>query len=267
MQIIAIGDVVGRPGRQILETLLPKLHQDFRPDAIILNGENIAGGFGITPKIYNRCINELGITCITTGNHWADKRDVYEIFKQPNTLLIPENIHNFDSQAKGWRIVTTPAGPIAVMNLIGQVFMHANNRCPFEAADQIIAQIPDTVKVRICDFHGEATSEKQGMGWHLAERASLVYGTHSHVPTMDHRIFSQHTGFVTDIGMSGAYESVIGMKVNLALKKLRGKEKVTFQPAKGDPRLSFVVADIDQLTGVCKSLQKFLWGPDILEKL
>ena len=149
--------------------------------------------------------------------------------------------------------------PFAVVNLIGKAFMHGENRCPFKAVDRLLATVPAAVRVRIVDMHAEATSEKQGLGWYLAGRVSLVYGTHSHVPAADERILGGKTGFVTDIGMTGGYDSVIGIRKEAAIQRLITGEKHKFEPSNDDPWLTAIVADIDDDTGHCRSIQRLRW--------
>lgn len=260
-RVVAFGDIMGRVGRRTLRAALEKIQSEFEPDLLIANGENSAGGFGITKKVFLEFVEKLGIHCITTGNHWSDKREVYDFIDTYDNLLAPANMMNVSKLESGfWVGAIRPGLEVAVINLIGKVFMHPDNRCPFEAIDKILQDLPSSVRIRIVDVHAEATSEKQGLGHYLSGKVSLVYGTHSHVPTADERIIDGKTGFATDIGMTGAYDSVIGMDKNIALQRLRDLGKAKFQPAKGDPWACFIVADISDETGYCHDIQRYRWS-------
>ena len=254
---------MGKAGRQCLEHFLPKVREKYLPDVVIVNGENAAGGFGLTRKVFDQFIGPLGIDCVTMGNHWHDKREIYEFCDTEDRLVLPANMSNTDDNKHGLKILTSKSGVrFAVVNLIGKAFMHADNRPPFPACDKVFSRIPDTVKVRVVDMHAEATSEKQGLGRYLSGRASLVYGTHSHVPTADDRILDKKTGFTTDLGMTGAYESVIGIKVQPALDRLISNIKKNFEPASRDLWLCAVIADIDESTGHCTNIERIRWELD-----
>jgi len=263
IRIVAVGDVMGKAGRQSLEHFLPRVRSEFNPDIVIVNGENAAGGFGLTRKVFDQFVGPLGIDCVTMGNHWHDKREIYDFCETEDRLVLPANMSNCDDTRHGLKILTAKNGVrFAVVNLIGKAFMHADNRPPFPAADKVFSRIPDTVKVRIVDMHAEATSEKQGLGRYLCGRASLVYGTHSHVPTADERILDKKTGFVTDLGMTGPYESVIGIKIQPALDRLISNVKKNFEPGTRDLWLCALVADIDETTGYCQRVERLRWEMD-----
>lgn len=260
IRIVAIGDVMGKAGRVCLTKCLPLIKQKWQPELIIANGENAAGGFGLTKKIFKQFTENLGIHCVTTGNHWMDKKEIYEFMDDSPNLLIPANMANVDREEQGYSILTSPSGiRYAVVNLVGKAFMKEGNRNPLEIAQRIFAKIPDSVKIRIVDMHAEATSEKQAMGHLLTGRASLVYGTHSHVPTADERIFGGFTGFITDIGMTGAYDSVIGIDKNASIQRLMTGEAKKFEPAEKDPWFCFIVAEITPQTGQCTNITRHCW--------
>jgi len=259
-RLLAIGDVVGKGGRRCLELLLPRARAEFRPDVVLVNGENAAGGFGLTEKIYDGLVGPLGVDAVTMGNHWHDKREIYDFMGRAERLVLPANMANVQTENLGLRILKAHGGaPFAVINLIGRAFMHGENRDPFAAVDRLLDQIPAAVRVRIVDMHAEATSEKQGLAWYLSGRVSLVYGTHSHVPTADERIMGGKTGFVTDIGMTGGYDSVIGMRKEPAIQRLVTGEKKKFEPSTEDLWTCFIVADVDEATGQCRSIQRVRW--------
>jgi len=200
------------------------------------------------------------VDCVTMGNHWHDKREIYEFAPKVDRMVLPGNMANVDSDEKGLRIITSKGGHrIAVINLIGKAFMYGENRCFFETVDKLLAAVPDSIKIRVVDMHAEATSEKQGLGRYLAGRASLVYGTHSHVPTADERILEEFTGYTTDLGMTGPYDSVIGIRKESAIRRMKTGERKKFEPASGDPWMCFVVADFDDQTGACQKLSRHRW--------
>ncbi|SME90279.1 TIGR00282 family metallophosphoesterase [Pseudobacteriovorax antillogorgiicola] len=260
IKLIAIGDVMGKAGRRCLAKALPKIQELHAPDILIVNGENAAGGFGITKKIYKQLIESFGVDCVTTGNHWHDKREIYELIPSAERLVIPGNMMNVDSIHHGYKILETKSGtPFAVINVIGSAFMHPDNRNPFHCVDEIMKHIPEQVRIRVVDVHAEATSEKQGMGRYLAEKASLVFGTHSHVPTADERILDNYTGFITDIGMTGPYDSVIGIRKEAAIARMTGGERKKFEPATKDLWMPFVAAEIDEQSGACLKIERFRW--------
>lgn len=256
-RILAIGDIMGKAGRRALDRLLPELRDEFSPDIVTANGENAAGGFGLTQKIFDRLIGPMGIDCVTMGNHWHDKKEIHEYHDRSDQIVLPANMENVDRDDWGLTIRTAANGRrFAVINLIGRAFMKGDNRDYFAAADKLLGHVPSDVKIRIVDMHAEASSEKQGIGWYLAGRVSLVFGTHCHVPTADERLLDGQTGFCTDVGMTGAYDSIIGIRKDAALSRLRTGEKKKFEPATRDPWLCGLVADVDDETGHCRKIQR-----------
>ena len=256
IKVLAIGDVVGRPGRQALSKGLELAREQHNPDFVIVNGENIAGGFGITKKIFDELIGSMAIDCVTTGNHWMDKKDIYEFRDHPR-IVLPANMSNVDEPSKGLRLLETKSGiRVAVMNLLGKVFMKGENSSPFDMAEKMLDLVPSYCKIRLLDMHAEATSEKQGIAQHFAGRISAVYGTHSHVPTADERILKNYTGFVTDLGMTGPYDSVIGIDAVAAVRRMRTGEKKNFEPAKGDLWFYGMLFEINEQTGACHGVHR-----------
>ena len=254
--ILSFGDIIGKPGRKTLLKVLESAIETHKPEIVTINGENVAGGFGITHKLFKQ-LTDQPIDYITTGNHWADKREIYKFMEIEPRITIPANMGNVSDENLGLSLLESKNGiPFAIMNFVGRAFMHPDNRNPFATADRLIDKIPNGVKVRIVDMHAEATSEKQGIGVHLAGEVSLVFGTHSHVPTADERILQDHTGYITDIGMTGAYDSIIGMKKEQALKRLITGEKSKLEPAKKDCWACYITADIDPETGKCHTITR-----------
>lgn len=257
MKILAIGDVMGKPGRKALERGLQRSLGTHAWDAVIANAENAAGGFGLTEKVFLELTGKLGITCITMGNHWRDKPEIEDFFPKYRNLVLPGNMGNAPGLESGLRIIKTPGGPsIAVMNLIGVTFMKPGNGSAFAAADALLAKIPDYVKIRILDLHAEATSEKQALAHYLAGRVSLFYGTHTHTQTADERILAEHTGYITDIGMTGPYDSVIGVKKNISINRFLGQGKQKFEPATKDLWFCAIYVEFDEERGSCQKIQR-----------
>jgi len=263
MRILFIGDIFGRPGRTIVKDHLPALVKDHQIDLIIANGENAAAGFGITPSLIEELF-EVGIDVITTGNHVWDKREMLDYFVsekanphgQARRVLRPAN---YPPGMPGWGMFEgrKQGIPYAVLNLQGRIFMGSNDD-PFRLADQLLKETK--AKVTIVDFHAEATSEKMAMGWYLDGRVTAVIGTHTHVPTADERVLPGGTAYITDVGMSGPYESVIGVKKELVVGKFLNNLPVRFEPATEDVRLCAVVVDSDETSGRARSIQRLMVG-------
>lgn len=214
---------------------------------VIANGENSAAGFGITPGITQDLIS-YGVDVITTGNHIWDKKEILTYFQHQPRLLRPANYPD-PAPGAGVFIHETPAGvKIAVMNLQGRVYM-ANTDCPFRKADELLTQIPPDVKVRFVDFHAEVTSEKMAMGWYLDGRISALVGTHTHIPTADTRILPNGTGYQTDCGMTGPYDSIIGVEKEPILARFLTALPSKMEAAKGSVELHSVIMDVDDATG------------------
>jgi metallophosphoesterase (TIGR00282 family) len=256
MKLLFVGDVIGKPGRRALQNLLPRLVDHHRADYVVVNVENSAGGFGVTPDVLAE-IAGLPIDVYTTGNHVWDKKEGVEILDRERRLLRPHNYPE-GNPGKGLHVGETAAGiPVAVINLEGRVFMH-NLDSPFLVADRLLKDLDPQVKVVFVDFHAEATSEKQALGFYLDGRVSAVVGTHTHVPTADERVLPKGTALLTDVGMTGPYESVIGMRVDKVLKRFLLQTPASFEVAKRDVRLAGVVIDIDEETGKARGIERLL---------
>jgi 2',3'-cyclic-nucleotide 2'-phosphodiesterase len=253
MRILFIGDIVGSPGREMLSKHLAEIVARERVDLVIINGENSAAGFGITPKIADELF-ALGADVITGGNHSWDKKEIQEYIPSEPRLLRPANFPK--SPGRGLYVGTSRGGiRYAVLNLQGRVFM-APLDCPFRTADAELAKIPSDVKIIFVDMHAEATSEKQAMGWYLDGRVSVVVGTHTHVATADERVLPNGTAFITDVGMTGPHESVIGMDRGAMVKRFLDSMPTKFEVAIGDVRINGVIADIDDSTGRARSIAR-----------
>lgn len=257
MRLLFVGDVIGKPGRRALHNLLPRLVDRHRADYVVVNVENSAGGFGVTPEVLQD-LADLPIDCYTTGNHVWDKKEGVEILDRDPRLLRPANYPE-GNPGKGLYVGETAAGiRVAVINLEGRVFMN-QLESPFLVADRLLAQLDrNKVKVVFVDFHAEATSEKQAMGFYLDGRVSAVVGTHTHVPTADERVLPNGTALLTDAGMTGPYESIIGMRADKVLKRFLLQTPSSFEVAKRDVRLAGVLIDIDEETGKARGIERML---------
>jgi len=256
VKILYIGDIFGRPGRTILKQSLPGLLSEYAPDLILANGENAAAGFGITPGLVEELLG-LGIAVLTTGNHIWDKKEIYPYLAEhaDGPLLRPAN-YPPQVPGRGLYVGRTRAGlEYAVINLQGRVFMPPID-CPFRTVDTLLESIPESVKIRIVDMHAEATSEKLAMGWHLNGRVTAMVGTHTHVPTADETILPGGTAYITDLGMTGPFESVIGVDKNTVIRKFLSQLPERFDVAKGDVRLCGVVVEADAQTGRAVSIER-----------
>ena len=247
---------MGRPGRKALHHFLPELIDHRSVDYVIVNVENSAGGFGITPDVFEE-LSALPVDCFTTGNHIWDKRAGLPLLDQVPQLLRPANYPDANP-GHGVHVGESATGvPVATINLEGQVFMKPL-RSPFETVDALLADLPSKVKIVVVDFHAEATSEKQAIAFYLDGRASAVFGTHTHVPTADGRILRAGTALVTDVGMTGPYDGIIGCRTDKVLRRFLTQTSVPLEVAKGDVRLAGALVDVDEETGKALDLESLL---------
>ena len=254
MKILFIGDIVGRPGRQMVARHLPSLVDRHLIDMVIANGENAAAGFGVTPDVVDELF-QSGIDVLTTGNHVWDKKESLPILERERRILRPAN-YPPGLPGKGWGVFRTPGGlSVAVVNLEGRVFM-GNLDCPFRAADAILAEATGQASIVLVDFHAETTSEKGAMGAYLDGRVSAVLGTHTHVQTADERVLPGGTAYITDAGMTGSRDSVIGIRKELSLERFLTQLPVRYEVAKRDPMLCGVVVEVDEATGRAQSIER-----------
>ncbi|MBN9582758.1 MAG: TIGR00282 family metallophosphoesterase [Afipia sp.] len=264
MRILFVGDVVGRSGRAVVNEVLPGLIRDWTLDLVVVNGENAAGGFGITEAIYNELL-EAGADVITLGNHSWDQREALVFIERAPRLIRPANFTP-GTPGRGAALVETRSGARAlVVNAIGRTFMQPCDD-PFTVIDRELNACPlrEAADAVVVDFHGEATSEKQAIGYFCDGRASLVVGTHTHVPTADHRILPGGTAYMTDAGMTGDYESIIGMDREEPLGRfLRGYPAARFEPADGAGTLSGLAVDTDDATGLAVRVAPVRLGPKL----
>ncbi len=253
VNLLFIGDIFASPGRRIVADHLQDIVATNRIDLTIANGENAAGGFGITPSIAEDLF-ALGIDVITSGNHVWDKRELYDYLARQPRLLRPGNYP--DAPGQGVVTVTARNGiECAVINLQGRTYMPATD-CPFRTADRLLSELPTAVKVRFVDFHAEVTSEKIAMGWYLDGRVTAVVGTHTHVPTADTRVLPGGTAYQTDCGMTGPYHSVIGVQTDLILQRFLTSLPVRMESARGGAELHSVIVDVDEATGKARAIRR-----------
>ncbi len=256
MRIIFIGDLVGKPARLYLQEYLPDLKRRLGADLVIANGENAAGGAGITARVYQE-IRNAGVDLVTGGNHIWDQKDIYNFIDTEDRMLRPANYPVETTPGRGACLLRMKSGKktAAVINLIGRVFMHAVD-CPFKAADREIEALNGPVQVIIIDFHAEATSEKQAMGWYLDGKVSAVIGTHSHVQTADERLLGKGTAYITDVGMVGLYDSILGVDKYEPLQMFLTQQPQRFSISKGKVLFNAVLVEVDEISGKAISIER-----------
>ncbi|MFO7576983.1 MAG: TIGR00282 family metallophosphoesterase [Pelovirga sp.] len=254
MKLLFIGDIVGRAGRTALGEHLDRLVDRHLVDFIVANGENAAAGYGLTAPVLKELF-DCGVHVVTSGNHIWDKKEIYPLLERERRLLRPAN-YPPGSPGRGTGVFETAAGiKVGICNLEGRVFMK-NLDCPFRAADRLVAELREQAAVILVDFHAEATSEKQALGYYLDGRVSAVIGTHTHVQTADERILPGGTGYLTDVGMSGSQDAVIGNQKEAALERFLTQQPVRLEVAKKDPQLCAVLLTIDEDSGRCSGIER-----------
>lgn len=255
LNILIIGDIIGKAGRRALAEHLPRLVDQHHIDFTVANGENLAAGFGITASTADEMF-DLGIHVLTNGNHCWDQRDFLNFIDDDDRFIRPMNFAP-GTPGRGWTVQETAAGyRIGVINLIGQVFMGATWDCPFAAVDRALEEMPDDLHAVLVDMHAEASSEKMGMGWYLDGKASFVYGTHTHIPTCDEIIHASGTAYQTDIGMTGSYQSIIGMKVEGALRRMVQRLPNRFEAVERGATIFATKVTIDPATGKTTAIER-----------
>jgi metallophosphoesterase (TIGR00282 family) len=254
MRILLIGDIVGKPGRQIVVRALPGLIEREQLDLVIANAENAAGGSGITPQIYGE-LSAAGVDCITLGDHIYKKAEIIDTLLREANILKPAN---FPAEAPGHDVAILTArdgARVAVFSLLGRVFMRPVD-CPFKAADRLLAALPPDIKVIVVDFHAEATSDKQLMARYLDGKVSAVLGTHTHVPTADEEILPGGTAMQCDVGMTGPHDSILGRRIDRVLETTLTFNPTHFEVASGDIRLNGSIVEIDPASGRARSIRR-----------
>lgn len=253
MRVLFIGDIVGKPGRIMLEKYLPALIDEEKIDCVIANGENAAAGAGITQKIFQELLN-YGVDMVTMGNHVWDNRDIFRFIERESRLVRPLNLPP-ESPGKGWQVFSVGKEKVAVINVLGMIYLGGNISCPFHGVEDVLKEIHAITPYIFVDFHGEATSEKQAFGWYFDGRVTGVLGTHTHVPTADSRILPRGTAFQCDVGMTGPYDGILGMDRDIVLKRFVTGLPERFQVANGDMQLNGVIMDCDE-KGICKEIRR-----------
>ncbi len=254
VKILFIGDIIGKPGRQALSRELHRLVDRHNVDIVIANGENAAGGFGLTEETARELFKQ-GVHLLTGGNHIWDKKEQVPLILADPRILRPAN-YPAGALGNGSAVLTTPGGvKVGVLNLEGRVYMKTLE-CPFKVADREIERLKQETSIIFVDFHAEATSEKSALGWYLDGRISALIGTHTHVQTADERILTQGTAFLTDAGMTGAFDSVIGMGKEETISRFLTQLPSKFEVAKKDIRLNGVVIGVDEQTGKALTIER-----------
>lgn len=241
MNILCVGDIVGKTGRDFTSSKLPKLINEYKIDFVIANGENSAHGVGITRSTYDELIY-AGVDVITLGNHTWAKKEIIEFIEDKTNIIRPANFPA-NNPGRGYTILEKQGKRIAVINLCGRVYMDSYD-CPFAKADEILKKIEGKADIIIVDFHAEATSEKMALGWYLDGRVTAVFGTHTHVQTSDERLLPNGTGYITDVGMTGPYNSILGVEKDIIIKKFVTMMPSKFEVANGNAVLGAVVLEL-----------------------
>ncbi|MDX1964900.1 MAG: TIGR00282 family metallophosphoesterase [Pirellulales bacterium] len=254
MRILMIGDIVGKPGRSILVRALPNLIRQERLDLVVANGENAAAGSGITPVIYRELV-AAGVDCVTLGDHIYRRAEIIGVLQRETNIVKPAN-YPAEAPGREFAIVNARNGiAVAVISLMGRVFMKPMD-CPFRAADRVLSQIPAETRIRLVDFHAEATSDKQLLGRYLAGRVSAVVGTHTHVPTADEEILPGGTAFQCDLGMTGPHDSILGRRIERVQETTLNFIPTHFDVATGDVRLNGSIIEVERTTGKATAIRR-----------
>jgi metallophosphoesterase (TIGR00282 family) len=255
INLLCIGDVVGRPGRVVISQALPGLIREHDIHCVICNAENIAGGSGLTPQLFDK-LRRYGVDLVTLGDHIYRRQEIIGVLERTDRAVKPANLPA-TAPGKTLAVYETKAGPkVVVASLLGRLFMRPPTDCPFAAIDRVLKQVPSDVKIVVVDMHAEATSEKIAMGWYLDGRVSLLFGTHTHVQTADECILPGGTAYITDLGMTGPYDSVLGRRKDRVLRSLITSIPTPFDVANNDPRLCGIIARVDSATGKAVHIER-----------
>lgn len=254
-RVLCIGDIVGRPGRHVLSQKLAEIVEKENIDCVIANAENAAGGSGLTPQIYEKLLR-YGVNLITLGDHAYRKRDIIPILERADNIVRPANL-SVQAAGKDFAVYQTGNGVrIGVITMIGRVFMKPSD-CPYAKIDMLLPKVAMLTDVIIVEMHAEATSEKIAMGYYLDGKVGCVFGTHTHVMTADEKILPKGTAYITDIGMTGAHDSVLGRKTESVIKAFRTQMPFPFEIATGDVKISGIIATVDSNTKLAQSIERF----------
>ena len=261
LNILCIGDIVGRPGRRIVAEKLKPLVKELSIDCVIANAENAAGGSGLTPQIYNKLLR-YGVNLVTLGDHAYRKREIIKTLEVADNIARPANLSEF-AAGRGVGLYKTSKGPtVGVVSLIGRLFMKPAD-CPYNAVDRILPSLQQQADIIFVDFHAEATSEKVAMGYHLDGRVSCCFGTHTHIVTADEKILPKGTAYITDIGMTGSHDSVLGRGTENVLKSFRTRMPVPFEIATGDVKMDAILVTVDSNTRQAERIERIKIGAEL----
>lgn len=255
LRILCVGDVVGNPGRKALRHGLEVLAGREGIDCAIVNVENAAGGSGLTAALYSKFQN-MGANLMTLGDHVYRRKEIIPILEQSDCAVRPANLPR-EAPGREFAVYRTHGGhDVAVISVLGRLFMKQPLDCPFRTVDRVLGLLPHDVKTIVVDMHAEATSEKVAMGWHLDGRASVLFGTHTHVPTADERVLPRGTAYITDVGMTGPYASVLGRCTDRVLSAMISGVPISFDVATEDARMSGIIAEVDPRTGNATTVRR-----------
>ncbi|PSR29754.1 MAG: TIGR00282 family metallophosphoesterase [Sulfobacillus thermosulfidooxidans] len=257
MKVLLVGDVVGKVGRRMLKSAIPIIKAENGVTLVVANGENAAGGNGLTHEIMDDLLAS-GVDVLSSGNHIFDKKEVLEFLDDVPALLRPLNLP-VGTPGHGYVVTGIHGIPVAVINLAGRAFMPFQYDDPFVAIDRVLDSLAPEVRVILVDFHAETTSEKAALAWYLDGKVSVVVGTHTHVQTADERILPQGTAFITDLGMTGPRDSVIGVKTELVIQKLKTQMPVRFDTATGPGQFGGLIVDIDEQSGRAREVKRIFY--------
>jgi len=261
MRVLFVGDIFGKPGRSVASSLIPSMIRGKGMDFCIANGENLAGGFGITESCMNKLFS-YGVDVITTGNHVWDRQEAENLLNDNSRLLRPANYPNGVSGNGDTVAEAAGGGKVGVINLQGRIFMPPID-CPFRTVERIIDRMKRETPVIFVDFHAEATSEKMALGWFLNGKVTAVLGTHTHVMTADERVLSGGTAFISDVGMTGPHDSIIGVRIDQSLRRIIKQIPTRFSPAEERLMFSAVVVEVDESTGRALSIERIFEHYDV----
>lgn len=255
VRILCVGDIVGDPGRKALQHALTTLVPQRGIDCVIVNAENAAGGSGITPQIYEKILG-CGAHLLTLGDHVYRRKEIIPVLETSQRAVRSANLPR-SAPGREFAVHYTPRNQgIAVMSVLGRLYMKTSADCPFRAVDRVLGLLPADVKMVVVDVHAEATSEKIAMGWHLDGRVSVVFGTHTHIPTADERVLPKGTAYITDVGMTGPYDSVLGRRKDRVLSAMVNGVPQAFDVAESDVRLCGIEVELDPTTGRAISIER-----------
>lgn len=255
LKLLCIGDIVGAAGRKVLQEGLPVLVEQHGVDCVIANAENAAAGSGLTEELYRKIV-KAGVHLITLGDHIYRRKEIYPVLAKETNIVKPANLPPA-APGREFAIFETKRGEsVAVISVLGRLFMKIMVDDPFAAVARVMAMLPKSVRIVVIDVHAEATSEKMAMGWHLDGKVSVVFGTHTHVPTADERVLPKGTAYITDLGMSGPYDSVLGREKDRVIGSMMTAIPSAFDVASGDPRLCGILVSVESTTGLARSIER-----------